>query len=149
MVDLEEQIIILYALYRCGGKGRKARIIYYITENNLLKPREGDTEMRQTRETKLENDLAWAREDLKEHGWLTMPQHGFWQITESGRHKLFQVARAVSRNFLSEGDFQRYYMSSLSEEYFRRFNERFINELRELARTIPEPINHEQKDTYV
>jgi hypothetical protein len=58
MVDLEEQIIILYALYRCGGKGRKARIIYYITENNLLKPREGDTDMRQTRETKLENDLA-------------------------------------------------------------------------------------------
>ena len=33
MVDLEEQIIILYALYRCGGKGRKARIIYYITES--------------------------------------------------------------------------------------------------------------------
>ncbi len=139
MINLEEQIIILYALHRCGGKGRKARIIHYITENKLLKPREGDTDMRQKRETKLENDLAWAREDLKERGWLSMPQHGFWQITESGRHELFQVARAVSKNVLSEGNFRRYYTSSLSEEYFHRFNEKLIHELRELARTVPEP----------
>ena len=36
MIDKEEQVIILYALYRCGGKGRKARIIHYIIENQLL-----------------------------------------------------------------------------------------------------------------
>ena len=135
MLDLEEQIIILYALYRCGGKGRKRNIIHYITENNLLKEREGDTDIRQTRETKLQNDLAWAREDLKERGWLSMPELGFWQITESGRQKLFQVAQAVSKNVLAEGDFQKFQVNNLTEDYFSRFSERLIHELRQLART--------------
>ncbi|MGD0538184.1 MAG: winged helix-turn-helix domain-containing protein [Verrucomicrobiota bacterium] len=123
MIDLEEQIVILYALHGGGGKGRKGRIMQFIIQNGLMKPREGDAEHRQTNETKLENDVAWAREDLKEQGWLSMPRHGFWQITQAGREKLLRVAKAVYEKKLDEdGDL-----------LFDRFNAKLLGELRELG----------------
>jgi hypothetical protein len=122
MVDLEEQLVILYALHKCGGNGRKGQIIRYIIRNELMKPRPGDTEHRQTGETKLENDLAFARRDLKEKGWLSMPDRGFWQITQAGREKLFRVAKAIYENKLDERlDFA-----------FDRFSTKLLGELREL-----------------
>jgi restriction endonuclease Mrr len=94
-LDEEEQVLVLYALYRCGGKGSKARIIQFIVENGLLKPRDGDTEIRQNGERKYENDLAWASESLKEKKFLTRPKHGIWQITDLGRERMFGVAKAI------------------------------------------------------
>jgi hypothetical protein len=123
MIDIEERAIILYALYRCGGTGRKGRIIHYIVENDLLKPREGDGELRQTNETKLENDLAWARADLKNKNLLSMPEHGFWQITELGQERLFDVAKKV---FAAKPD----------PTSFERCSTKFINELFELGRKL-------------
>jgi restriction endonuclease Mrr len=124
-VDREEEVIILYALHRCGGKGSKARIIHFITENDLLKPREGDTELRQTRETKIENDLAWARENLKEKRQLSMPKHGVWQITDLGRERLFRVAGTI-------------HSKKPDADWFHRYNERFITEMSELGRKLSE-----------
>jgi restriction endonuclease Mrr len=126
MIDREEQIVILYALHRCGGKGRKSRIIGFILRNDLMKRREDDLERRQTNETKLENDLAWAREDLKEQGCLSMPQYGFWQITQAGREKLLRFARAVYEKKLDELD-------DLSALLFDRLNTKLLAELRQLG----------------
>jgi hypothetical protein len=125
MVDLEEQIVILYALHRCGGKGKKGQLIRFIIRNDLMKPRPGDTDHRQTGETKLENDLAFAREDLKEQGWLLMPEHGVWQITQAGREKLLRVAKAVYEKKLDE----------LPDVAFDRLNTKLLGELRELGQT--------------
>jgi hypothetical protein len=124
-LDKEEQVTILYALHRCGGKGSKARIIFYVIQNELLKPREGDTDMRQTRETRVENDLAWARADLKDKKFLTMPKHGVWQITDLGREKLFGVAKKI-------------YANKADETWFERCNKKLITEMFELGKTLSE-----------
>ena len=88
-----------------------------------MKPRAGDSEHRQTGETKLENDLAWAREDLKKQGWLSMPEHGFWQITQAGQEKLLRVAKAVYAKKLHE----------LPDFAFDRLNTKLLAELRRLG----------------
>jgi restriction endonuclease Mrr len=119
-LDREEEIIILYALHRCGGKGSKARIIHFITENGLLKPREGDTELRQTRETRIENDLAWSRANLKEKRQLSMPKNGVWQIADLGRQRLFRVAGNI-------------HAKKPDPDWFHRYNEKFIAEMAELG----------------
>ena len=81
--------------------------------------------MRQTRETKLENDLAWARENLNEKKYLTMPKHGVWQITPLGRECLFDVAKKI-------------YLKKPDENWWERWNEKFITEMSELGRTLSE-----------
>jgi hypothetical protein len=124
-LDKEDQVVVLYALHRCGGKGSKSRIIFYISENGLLKPREGDTDMRQTRETRVENDLAWARENLKEKKYLMMPKHGVWQITNSGRKALFGVARAI-------------YGEKAGRDWFERCSDKFIAEMTDLGKKLSE-----------
>jgi len=122
-LDKEEQFIVLYALHCCGGKGSKQRIIHFITENGLLKPREGDAERRQTGERKIENDLAWARENLKQRKFLTMPKHGTWQISDLGRERMFAVAKAI-------------YTKRPDEDWLERWNEKFIAEMYELGKTL-------------
>jgi len=124
-LDKEDQVAVLYALHRCGGKGSKSRIIFYITENALLRKRLEDADIRQNRETRLENDLAWARENLKEKKYLIMPKHGVWQITDLGCEKLFDVAKAI-------------YTKNPDENWFDRFNKKFITELSELGRMLLE-----------
>jgi hypothetical protein len=124
-LDKEDQVVVLYALHQCGGKGSKSRIIYYILQNGLLKPREGDTDIRQTSETRLENDLAWARESLKRKQYLTMPKHGVWQITDLGREAMFKVAKTI-------------YEKKPDENWFERCNEKFIIEMSELGKQLSE-----------
>ena len=125
-MDKEEEMIILYALDCCGRKGSKARIIHFIVENGLLKPREGDTDLRQTGETVLVNDLAFDRATLKDRGQLTMPKHGIWQITELGRERLFRVARAI-------------HAKKPGEDRFYRYNEKFITQMFELGKKLSGP----------
>ena len=124
-LNKEDQVVVLYALYRCGGKGRKSRIIYYIAENNLLRPRQGDKNLRQNSETVLENDLAWAREDLKRRKYLAMPEHGIWEITEAGREALFRVAKAI-------------YEQKTDGSWFERCNDIFIAEMSGLGKRVVE-----------
>src|SRR6266446_3780735 len=107
-LDKKEENAVLYALCQSGGERSKACIIFYVTENHLLKAREGDESVRTTGETSFENDLAWARENLKGKGELPMPKHGIWQITEKGRERLFRVANAVFNRKPDEDWFVRY-----------------------------------------
>jgi hypothetical protein len=116
MIDKEEEMIILYALHCCGGVGRKARIIFFIKENGLIKARDGDADIRENGETALENDLAFARENLKEKEELSMPKHGFWSITEVGRKRLHRVA-------------VQFHNKRVGAESFQRYSEKFIDEM--------------------
>jgi hypothetical protein len=129
-LDREEQAVILYALHRCGGKGRKARIIHYIMTEGLLKTREGDTQLRETSETKLENDLAWARQDLKDKGFLAMPENGVWQLTNIGRDKLFKIALAVHEK-------------SPDVNWFQRYSEKFLAQMSALGEHLQSQIQQQ------
>lgn len=122
-IDKEERIVILYALYSCGGKGSKGRIISYILSENLLKQRDGDDIIRQGSETKVENDLAWARQDLKESGYLSMPEHGKWAITGAGRKLLMERSRV-------------FFEKPPEPDWFDRYSETFIQRMKSLGEQV-------------
>jgi restriction endonuclease Mrr len=96
--------------------------------------------MRQTRETKLVNDLRWARQNLKDNGWLAMPSRGVWQITVAGRQKLFRVAKAFQTK-------------QADEVCFDRFNNKFIEVLKALAAkhdvALPEQVTGEPVHSFI
>jgi hypothetical protein len=83
----------------------------------------GDSDRRQNGEHALENDLAFSRENLKEKRQLSMPKHGYWQITDLGRERLFRVARAV-------------HAKKPSSELFLRYTEKFLSEMYELGEKL-------------
>lgn len=122
-LDKEEEIIVLYALHACGGKGSKKRILYYIHENMLCKPRDGDGEIRSANETKLDNDLAWAAKNLKGQGHVTAPAHGIWAISPLGKDRLFRVAEKAAT----------YPEEKLLAAPCERLSEPFLGRLRKLG----------------
>jgi restriction endonuclease Mrr len=83
-LNKEEQIAILFALHSLGGKAKKRRVIHFIIQNDLILQKADDNKIVSSNETKIENDLAWARESLKENKLLDMPEHGIWRITDEG-----------------------------------------------------------------
>ena len=84
-IGLEEEVVLLYALYSCGRKPSKARATQFILTNHLLKLYEGDRERVSTGEHRVDNRIAWTRQNLKDKGELSMPNHGTWAITQKLR----------------------------------------------------------------
>ncbi len=64
-VTIEEEVVLLYTLYACGRKPSKARATHFIMSNRLMKEREGDSDVVSTRESRVENRVAWTRQNLK------------------------------------------------------------------------------------
>jgi hypothetical protein len=91
-VTVEEEVVLLYALYTCGRKPSKARATDFIMSNHLMKEREGDLDVVSTRESRVVNRIAWTRENLKRNGELSMPDHGFWAITQKGIERIERIA---------------------------------------------------------
>ncbi|HVT30341.1 MAG TPA: winged helix-turn-helix domain-containing protein [Lacipirellulaceae bacterium] len=95
-IDKEEQLVLILALYILerldNRKPTKRQVLRLIRARELLVIHDGDSEIRSTGEEKLDNDLAWAREDAKERGFLTMPEIGVWQLTNAGREWLLKKA---------------------------------------------------------
>jgi len=112
-IDRQEEVVILFELNNHGGRMSKARAIATVIASGFLKPLPGDTVIRQSRETAIENDLAWARENLKEKRQLTMPERGIWQITQAGRDRLFRIAKVAHERKAKAESFARYSQSFL------------------------------------
>ena len=93
-VTIEEEIVLLYALNACGGRPSKSRASEFIITNHLMKERSGDYDTVSTDESRIENRIAWTRQNLKDKGHLTMPERGTWQITPAGTERLKKVALA-------------------------------------------------------
>src|SRR5258706_14988365 len=96
-LNKEEQIVILFALHSLGGKAMKHRVIHFIIQNDLLLPKPDDNKFVSSNESKIENDLAWARQSLKENKLLDVPEHGVWKITDEGRQQLYKLAGQATK----------------------------------------------------
>ena len=68
--------------------------------HHLIQIRDEDRRRVATGEEAWANDIAWRREDLKEEGLLTMPEHGEWQITASGERRIIEWC-AIMHHFAS------------------------------------------------
>ena len=91
-VIAEEEVVLLYALHACGGSPSKSRATEFIVTNHFMKERVGDYDTVSTDESRVENRIAWTRQNLKSKGQLAMPERGTWQITPAGFERLKNVA---------------------------------------------------------
>ena len=127
-LNKEEQIVILFALHSLGGKAKKHRVIHFIVQNDLLLSKPNDNKVVSSNESKVENDLAWARQSLKENKLLEMPEHGVWKITDEGRHQLYKLAGQATK------------LTTESKENLKaeaeRLNSKFIEKLILLGQSI-------------
>lgn len=125
-VTREDEVVLLYALYCCDGSATKQRAINFILRNELLQPRPGDDDVLSSGEVRVENRIAWTRQNLKDMGQLSMPQIGTWNLTDTGRERLFraaelfQTAREQSR-------------AILDDLVWDRFSPTFLGRLRDLG----------------
>jgi hypothetical protein len=91
-ITREEEVVLLYTLYTCGKKPSKGRAIEFILSNELLRERDHDMERVATGEPRIENRIAWTRQNLKDKGQLSMPDTGIWAITPAGTERIEKVA---------------------------------------------------------
>lgn len=127
----EEMLVLLYTLNECGGRPSKARAIRFIIENNLLVTTPQDHKRLESAETKLENRLAWTRQDLKERGLLIMRERGFWEITLLGREKLREYAiKSLNWSETEEP------LEGLCIPRWERFSPQFLARLQSLGRRL-------------
>src|SRR5678815_3339795 len=65
------------------------------SSNKLLTRRAGDFVPVSTGEFRIENRIAWTRQNLKDSGDLEMARKGIWKLTQAGKERLFRVARHI------------------------------------------------------
>ena len=128
-VTIEEEVVLLYTLHVCGRKPSKARATHFIMSNHLMKERDGDADIVATRESRVENRIAWTRENLKLKGDLSMPDHGTWAITPKGADRIEKIALR-SLNW-EEPDDQ--ISAMLHEIQWDRFSDEFLKRLKALG----------------
>jgi restriction endonuclease Mrr len=90
-----------------------------------MKERVGDYDTVFTDESRIENRIAWTRQNLKDKDQLAMPERGTWQITRAGVERLKMVA---VRSLKWEVD--------LLDISWQRFSPEFLARLQELGRKL-------------
>ena len=128
-VTAEEEVVLLYALHACGGHPSKSRATEFIVSSHLMKERTGDYDTVSTDESRVENRVAWTRQNLKDKGQLAMPEHGTWQITPTEVERLKKVAQ---RSLSWEDDDLR----DLLGISWQRFSPEFLIRLQALGRKL-------------
>lgn len=105
-IDREEQLALVLALYildQLGtSKPKKSQVLRFVKARGFIDFYDDDEDIRENGEPKWMNDLAWAREDIKGRGFLSMPEIGIWKITESGKRWIVEKAKSWASVF--DGD---------------------------------------------
>jgi hypothetical protein len=138
-VTLEEEVVLLYTLYACGRKPSKARATHFILSNHLMKEREGDTDIVTTRESRIENRIAWTRENLKIKHELSMLDRGTWAITHKGVDRIEKVALRSLNWEVPDDEIN----SMLQDIRWDRFSGEFLRRLKALGADLKQ--RREQK----
>lgn len=125
-VTREDEVVLLYALYCCDGAATKRRTISFILNNDLLQPLPGDNDILSSRESRVENRIAWTRQNLKSKGELSMPQRGTWKLTDTGRERLFRAVELFQTGREGSG-------AIFDDLAWERFSPTFLGRLRDLS----------------
>ena len=98
---------IVQALKELGGSGTPAQVRERIIENEHLTQEEISARRGKTQVNKFENEVAFARQDLVNGGYLDNSVHGIWTLTDAGKEAeitaqvaadLFRITASISRN---------------------------------------------------
>ena len=83
---------MLYTLYVCGRRPSKSRATEFILSNHFLQERDHDYGEVTGGESRIENRIAWTRENLRRKGHLGGRDRGIWDITPEGIERLRKAA---------------------------------------------------------
>ena len=122
---IEEEIVLLYTLYVCGRRPSKSRATEFILSNHFLQERDRDYDEVTGGESRIENRIAWTRENLRRKGHLGGREHGIWDITDAGIERLRKIAiRSLT------WDKEEFELLGIA---WKRFTPAFLERLRALA----------------
>lgn len=131
-IDKEEQFAIVLALYILlllgEHKPERKRVLRFIKARGLIRFYDDDYELR-GREERWMNDLSWAREDLTRRGFLSMPEHGVWSLSPSGRSWIEERGKNWLTHFTEKPESKSEFLARC-----RRLNETFFAEMLRLGR---------------
>jgi Mrr N-terminal domain len=106
----QQKRILLLALYlykkKFGFESRnRQQVRRFILHHHLMHIPADDSDLRSTGEELWENDLAWRRADLKAEGFIDMPKHGQWRLTELGEKEVEAWALRVKERYDCDPNF--------------------------------------------
>jgi len=132
-VTREEEIVLLYALYVCGKRPSKGRATDFILGKNYFVEKQGDEDTVTTGESRIENRIAWIRENLKIKDQLDGSQRGIWAITAKG---IERIESAAIKSLKWEED-----MVKDLGIVWERFSVDFLADLNQLGRVLQDKQN--------
>lgn len=94
----DDEILILLALTKLGGKGERYRVLNEIGKGGLkvLLSDSALKELKSGHRARYEADVSWASDHLKKKGYLRRDSpRGFWEITDEGTKKLKELLEAI------------------------------------------------------
>ena len=86
--NLYEKYLLLVLIKEFDGKGHKRDVTHAIVKRMMKDGHIGaaDQELVSTGETKAENTITWARNALKDRGYISRAAaRGIWELTPAGR----------------------------------------------------------------
>ena len=90
-----EQYLLLVLAKEFAGRGHKRDVTHAIVKRMMKDGLIGaaDQELVSTGETKAENTITWARNALKQRGYINRAaRRGIWELTSEGRSAAAEVA---------------------------------------------------------
>ncbi|WP_338812582.1 AAA family ATPase [Bernardetia sp. Wsw4-3y2] len=77
---------LLKALNNNGGEGKSSDIVNQVIQNMEIPLQELEKKLK-SGQPKVKNNIAWARNYLREGGYLSSEKHGVWTLTDLGKNK--------------------------------------------------------------
>jgi hypothetical protein len=93
--SIYEQYLLLVLAKEFGGQGHKRDVTHAIVKRMMKDGFIGaaDQELVSTGETKAENTITWARNALKQRGYINRAsRRGMWELTPEGKNAAGKVA---------------------------------------------------------
>ena len=105
------RIAMLVSLLDLGGKATKKKVLDNVQANGYIYIDKFMGKYQPTLdEEKWRNRMAWERYKMIELGYMTMPRHGLWELTESGKKYFLELANKANPDiweYLDSKGFQR------------------------------------------
>ncbi|WP_291720559.1 AAA family ATPase [Bernardetia sp.] len=77
---------LLQALNEIGGEGKSSEVVQKVIHNMKIPTQELEKKLK-SGQIKVKNNIAWARNYLREGGYISNEKHGIWKLTDIGKNK--------------------------------------------------------------
>jgi hypothetical protein len=96
--------LVLIAIEHLGGKAKRDEVLNLMEQKKMPAilakyPEEQEGRASDPSLITWRNKASFSRNTLKNWGWIQMPAHGIWEITDSGRDTLARIRKNPAKPF--------------------------------------------------